>query len=76
MKTVSAIPKMDCLAEERLAHMVLNRQKAFSRLDCDLSAWQLTVLHNTASKKILAWLSPLGPGAYRHKLSVITCLEE
>lgn len=63
MKTVFAIPKMDCLAEERLIRMALEKAEGVSRLDFDLSARQLTVLHNTAPEKLLNHLAPLGLGA-------------
>lgn len=60
MKTVFNIPKMDCLAEESLIRMALERAEGVSRLDFDLSARQLTVLHNTVPEKLLDYLAPLG----------------
>jgi Co/Zn/Cd efflux system component len=60
IKTVFAIPKMDCLAEESLVRRALEQAEGVSWLDFDLSARQLTVLHNTAPEKLLDYLVPLG----------------
>lgn len=60
IKTVFAIPKMDCLAEERLIRMALEQKEGVTRLDFDLSSRQLTVLHNIVPEKLLNYLAPLG----------------
>lgn len=60
IKTVFAIPKMDCLAEERLIRMALEQKEGVTRLDFDLNSRQLTVLHNNVPEKLLNYLAPLG----------------
>ena len=64
IKTVFAIPKMDCLAEERLIRMDLEQAEGVIRLDFDLATRQLTVLHDTPPESILAHLAPLGLNAH------------
>jgi Co/Zn/Cd efflux system component len=62
IKTIFAIPKMDCLAEERLVRMALEHAEGVSRLDFNLSARQLTVLHRSHPENLLDHLAPLGLG--------------
>lgn len=59
LKTVVAIPKMDCLAEESLVRMALEQAEGVSRLSFDLSGRRLMVLHNTVPEKLLDYLAPL-----------------
>lgn len=54
---------MDCLAEETLVRMALEKAEGISRLDFDLAARQLTVLHNAVPEKLLDCLAPLGLNA-------------
>jgi Co/Zn/Cd efflux system component len=63
MKTVFAVPKMDCPSEERLIRMALDGVAGISDLRFDLDARTLTVLHLGDPSPLLAKLEPLGLGA-------------
>lgn len=60
--TVFDVPKMDCPSEERLIRMALEGA-AIERLDFDLNAGRLTVLHRTRADHLLQLLTPLNFGA-------------
>ena len=59
-KTVFAIPKMDCAAEERLIRMALAGQDAVKVIHADLAARRLTVVHD----------GPAASRAYQPALSI------
>lgn len=61
-KTTLSIPKMDCAAEERLVRMALEGQTGVLRLDADLSARQLCVVHEGEPEQIAALVRPLNLG--------------
>jgi len=58
-----AIPKMDCAAEERLVRMALAGQPDVRRIDADLSAREIRVLHDSDPSAVEAALVPLNLGA-------------
>jgi Co/Zn/Cd efflux system component len=61
-KTTLAVPKMDCAAEERLIRMALEGRPGIVRLDADLSARQLHVIHESDAEAVAALLRPLNLG--------------
>lgn len=61
-QTTLSIPKMDCAAEERLIRMALEGQPAVHRLDADLSARQLHVVHEGEPSEIAALVRTLNLG--------------
>ncbi len=63
VKSVFAIPKMDCPSEERMVRMALDGASALSDLRFDLQARTLTVIHTGEAAPLLAKLEPLGFGA-------------
>lgn len=62
-KTVFAIPKMDCAAEERLIRMALAGQDAVQSVHADLAARRLTVVHEGAPDAVDATLRSLNLGS-------------
>lgn len=62
-RTVFNVPKMDCPSEERLIRMALDKVDGIKRLDFDLAARKLIVLHTSLSENVLAALEPLNFGA-------------
>ena len=62
-KTVFAIPKMDCAAEERLIRMALAGQDAVKLIHADLAARRLTVVHEGAPSPVDAALRSLHLGS-------------
>lgn len=52
-KTTVSISKMDCAAEERLVRMALNGHPGVLRVDADLSARQLDVVHEGEAADII-----------------------
>ncbi len=63
MKTVFAVPKMDCPSEERVVRMALDGASGVRDLRFDLQARTLTVVHTGEAAPLLAKLEPLGFGA-------------
>ncbi len=63
LKSVFAVPKMDCPSEERMIRMALDATPGVSELRFDLQARTLTVLHAGDPAPLLARLEPLGLGA-------------
>jgi Co/Zn/Cd efflux system component len=63
MRTVFAVPKMDCPSEERLVRLALEGAEGVAELRFDLQARTLTVLHAGDPAPLLARLAPLGLGA-------------
>ena len=61
-KTTLAVPKMDCAAEERPIRMALEGRPGIVRLDADLSARQLHVVHEGDPEGIAALVRPLNLG--------------
>ena len=62
-KTTFDVPKMDCAAEERLVRMVLDGQPGIQTVNVDLSARQLTVVHEGRADDVVGALAPLNLGA-------------
>lgn len=63
MRTVFAVPKMDCPSEERMIRMALDGVDGVGELRFDLAARRLMVLHHGDATPVLARLEPLGLGA-------------
>jgi Co/Zn/Cd efflux system component len=61
-KTTLAVPKMDCAAEERLIRMALEGRPGIVRLDADLTARQLHVIHEGDAESVAALVRPLNLG--------------
>ena len=61
-KSTFSIPKMDCGAEEQLVRMALHRSREVHRIEADLNARELVVLHDGSADKIASLLSPLNLG--------------
>jgi Co/Zn/Cd efflux system component len=62
-KTTLSIPKMDCAAEERLVRMALEGREGIVRLDADLDARRLRVIHEGEPEQIAALVRPLNLGS-------------
>ena len=62
-KTVFAVPKMDCAAEERLIRMALAGQDAVKLIHADLAARRLTVVHEGPPGAVDAALQSLNLGS-------------
>ena len=62
-KTVFAIPKMDCAAEERLIRMALAGQDAVQSVHADLASRRLTVVHDGPPDVVDAALQSLNLGS-------------
>lgn len=62
-KTVFAIPKMDCAAEERLIRMALTGQNGVRSIHADLAARRLTVVHEGSPDVVDATLQSLNLGS-------------
>jgi Co/Zn/Cd efflux system component len=62
MKSVFAVPKMDCPSEERMIRMALDGVVGISDLRFDLQARTVTVVHAGDTAPLLAKLEPLGLG--------------
>jgi Co/Zn/Cd efflux system component len=63
LRTVFAVPRMDCPSEERLIRMALDGAQDVGDLQFDLQARTLTVVHAGEPDSILVRLEPLGLGA-------------
>ena len=63
MKSVFAVPKMDCPSEERMIRMALDGVVGILDLRFDLQARTVTVVHAGDPAPFLAKLEPLGLGA-------------
>lgn len=61
-KTTLSIPRMDCAAEERLVRMALEGRPGIVRLDADLGARQVSVVHEGEPERIAALVRPLNLG--------------
>ena len=62
-KTTFRVPKMDCAAEERLVRMALEGRPEVQRVDVDLSARELTVVHEGDPSTVDVILKPLNLGS-------------
>ncbi len=62
IKSVFAVPKMDCPSEERMIRMALDGEVGISDLRFDLQARTVTVVHAGDPAPLLAKLQPLGLG--------------
>jgi cation transport ATPase len=62
-KTVFAIPKMDCAAEERLIRMALAGQDAVQSVHADLATRRLRVVHEEPPGAVDAVLQSLNLGS-------------
>lgn len=62
-KTVFELPKMDCASEEQMVRLALDGTAAVRRLDFNLPARRLEVVHQGSADEVLAKLAPLGLGA-------------
>ena len=62
-RTRLSVPKMDCVAEERLVRMALDGCSGIRRIDADLRSRQLTIVHEGNADEIEALLQPLNLGA-------------
>lgn len=62
-KTRFAVPKMDCAAEERLVRMALEGRAQVHRLEADLGARELVVVHKGDANAITDLVRPLNLGA-------------
>lgn len=62
-KTRFAVPKMDCAAEERLVRMALEGRTQVQRLEADLGARELVVVHEGNADDIADLVRPLNLGA-------------
>ena len=62
-KTRFAVPKMDCAAEERLVRIALEGRAEVHRIQADLGARQLVVVHEGDANAIAALVRPLNLGA-------------
>ncbi|HYG69504.1 MAG TPA: cation transporter [Anaeromyxobacteraceae bacterium] len=63
MKSVFAVPKMDCPSEERMIRMAFDGTPTVEELRFDLQARTLTVVHDGDAAPLLARLEPLRLGA-------------
>lgn len=63
LRTVFAVPRIDCPSEERLIRMALDGMAGVHEVRFDLQARTLTVVHAGEPSPILAKLEPLGLGA-------------
>lgn len=63
IRTLIAIPKMDCPSEERLVRMALDGLDSIVELRFDLQGRTLSVTHRGEPGPVLAKLEPLGLGA-------------
>ena len=62
-KTILSIPKMDCAAEERLVRMALEGREEVHRVQADLGARELVVVHEGDAQQIANIVRPLNLGA-------------
>jgi Co/Zn/Cd efflux system component len=62
-KTRFLVPKMDCAAEERLVRMALEGRSQVHRLEADLGARELLVVHEGNANDIADLVRPLNLGA-------------
>jgi Co/Zn/Cd efflux system component len=63
MRTVLAVPRMDCPSEERMIRMALDGVEGVRDLRFDLQARTVTIVHAGEHEPLLAKLEPLGLGA-------------
>lgn len=62
-RSVFDVPKMDCPSEERLVRLSLEGVAGVARLEFDLPARRLAIVHDGPVEPIAARLAPLGFGA-------------
>ena len=62
-KTTFDVPKMDCAAEERLVRMALEGRQGIQNVNADLSARQVTVVHEGHVDDVASALAALKLGA-------------
>ena len=75
-KTTFSIPKMDCGAEEQLVKMALHGRPGVHRIEADLTARELMVLHEGSADTIAAVLVPLNLGAVTVNTTIASQLDE
>ena len=75
-RTTFSLPKMDCAAEERLVRIALAGRPWIQHIDADLSARQLTVLHESDAEDVTAALVPLNLGARLLETTAASELDE
>ena len=75
-KTTFEVPKMDCAAEERLVRMALAGRRDVRNIDADLSARQLTVVHEGNPDDVAAALQSLNLGAHLIQTTGASDLDE
>ena len=75
-KTTFSIPKMDCGAEEQLVKMALHGQPGVHRIEADLTARELLVLHEGSADTIAAVLVPLNLGTVTVHTTIASQLDE
>jgi len=63
LRSVFAVPKMDCPSEENLIRMALQDLPGGARLEFDLAGRRLTAVHEAPVAVLLERLGPLGLGA-------------
>jgi len=62
-KTTLSVPRMDCGAEEQLVRIALSKRPEIRRIEANLSAHELIILHEGKAEAIAASLVPLNLGA-------------
>ena len=67
---------MDCGAEEQLVKMALHGRPGVHRIEADLTARELTVLHEGSADTIAAVLVPLNLGAVTVNTTIASQLDE
>jgi Co/Zn/Cd efflux system component len=75
-KTTLSVPKMDCAAEERLIRMVLEGRSDVHRLEADLAARKLLVIHEGEPEQVAALVRPLNLGGEILETTDATELDE
>ena len=63
LRSVFAVPKMDCPSEENMIKMALQGVDGIQSLSFDLSNRRMTALHSGPAAELLQRLEPLGLGA-------------
>lgn len=62
-QSIFEVPKMDCPSEEKLIRLTFAGNDAVKKLEFDLPARKLTVIHDNEALEVLKKLEPLGFGA-------------
>lgn len=75
-RTILSLPKMDCAAEERLVRMALEGREGIVRLDADLGARQVRVIHEGEPEQVAALVRPLNLGGEIVETSEASELDE